>query len=128
MFEEHANADILPSSSHHIGHLQQMPTSIDASDPDAPHAVAALTQPGTSQAQSHKRKADSMLHSGWVRKIRTCQKCAQPNCPGAGSRAHCKNACQDCGKTDCRGRNSHHPQKDCQTGWIGYHQRLKGVT
>jgi len=40
MFEEHANADILPSSSHDIGDLQQMPTSIDA-----PHAVAALTQP-----------------------------------------------------------------------------------
>jgi len=84
-------------------------------------------QEGQSAATlSHsKRKADSIPANDRPRKVRSCQKCGRLGCAGSFTRSYCNSPCQDCGKMECLGRNSHHPKKDCQTGWKLYHQKLK---
>lgn len=78
----------------------------------------------SSETHSHKRKAAISLSGAPTRK-RTCQKCGNANCPGASRRKLCQNACQDCGSKKCVGRNSQHPQKDCQQGWQLHHKQIK---
>lgn len=69
-----------------------------------------------------KRKR-TLNDNGEPRKKRTCPKCGDPNCKGAGRMSYCDNQCQDCGQRDCEGRNSKHPGKDCAAGKL-----LSGAT
>ena len=60
------------------------------------------------------------------KKKRTCRKCGEPSCKGAGMVKYCENPCRDCQKVNCEGRNPQHPGKPCHVGWGFYHNKARG--
>ena len=74
-------------------------------------------------SQKCKHGSSDMLET--ARKTRTCRKCGLPGCKGSSRVEYCPNPCRDCLKIVCKGRNSKHPEKDCQVGWTFYHSKVK---
>jgi hypothetical protein len=101
---QYINTEFVPNTTH------QMDTS-------------KTTVAGPSSSRKRKRGSSEKLEK--ARKIRTCRKCGLSGCKGSSRVEYCPKPCRDCAKTECKGRNSKHPEKDCQVGWSFYHSKPK---
>ncbi|KXN85183.1 hypothetical protein AN958_11606 [Leucoagaricus sp. SymC.cos] len=89
--------------------MQQMQYFPDSSSSSNPTFGRSTSNPEAPQTGTHLGKAQ--------RRLRTCQKCAKPDCKGKQAVSDCKNPCRNCGKVDCHGQNSHRPDLPCSEGW-----------
>ena len=72
-----------------------------------------VNQPIQERSLKRRRMEDTIQ----LRKQRTCRKCAQSGCPGAGRVGYCSNPCQDCRDKECQGQNPKRPKQQCKVAW-----------